>query len=554
MVPPDLEADQLDRSRSTRGHQPAPATDQQPDPLESRQRRQRPPGGFAIGVGILSLQGTQSWTPFLTAAGLYTHYFYPAVLLAQNLVFGIWLYGQGRVGRKRMWPEVRAWLLMMLATLLLYLPWLPIFFRQTGGRSGDRPVPGAFLGDSASWLTAGPTGPQEAVTVSMVAFFLLAAAGALMGRKLRHAGISYAATLLFVALVPLVVMWLVGATQPAFSKFLLVIIPPLCLLAGAGWWWGWHGARSISGEQPATGTGPSTGKIVRRSVLIVLAVPILWGSYRSLSNMYYDPEYARADYRAMADQIADEAHPSAAVVLNAPNQWEVFTYYHKDGAPVFPVPRGYPDPANIDDELSDIIANRNRIYAIFWGEAQRDPQRLVERWLDANAFKAREEWIGDVRFVTYAVARGPALVEPAGEPVEVIGLRWGDDIQLAGFTLSPAELPAGDIVQVALFWRSDRPLSERYKVFLHLVDNDGRIVAQRDSEPGGGLALTTTWQPGETLIDNHGLLIPPGTHSGEYRLLLGLYEFTDPTARLTVETAEGTTDAFSLGTILVTDG
>jgi hypothetical protein len=488
---------------------------------------------------------------FVTTAGLYTHYFYPAVLLAQNLVFGIWLFGQGRSGGKRLWPEARAWLLMMLAAFLLYLPWLPIFFRQAGGRTGSRPAPGAFLGDSASWLTTGPTGSPEAATIALLAFFLLAAAGALLGRKLKHSGVPYVATLLFLALVPLAAMWLVGATQPAFFKFMLVIVSPLCLLAGAGWWWGWHG--SISQKRSTINTGPSAGKIVRRLVLIILAVPILWGSYQSLRNMYYEPGYARADYRAMAAQIATEAHPNAAIVLNAANQWEVFTYYHKDGATVFPIPRGYPDPAVIDDELSDIIANHDRVYAIFWGEDQRDPQRLVERWLDANAFKAREEWIGDVRFVTYAVAGRPALGEPAEQMAEATALKWGDDIQLAGFTLSPAELPAGDIVQVALFWRSDRSLSERYKVFLHLVDSQGRIVAQRDSEPGGGLALTTTWQPGETITDNHGLLVPPGTPSGEYRLMLGLYESIDPAARLTVETAEGTTDAVHLGTIVVGD-
>ncbi|UCG23003.1 MAG: glycosyltransferase family 39 protein [Chloroflexota bacterium] len=483
----------------------------------------------------------------VTAAGLYTHYFYPAVLFAQNMVFGIWLYDQTRSGKKRLWPEARAWLLMMLTTLLLYVPWLPIFFRQTGGREGSRPAPGVFLEDSATWLTAGPTGSPEASVITLLAFFLLAATGAYFGRTVKRSGLRYTTTLLSMAFVPLLTMWLIGATQPAFFKFMLVIIPPLCLLAGAGWWWGWHDG--VPEKSSIVDTGPSVGKIMRRLVVIILALPIVWGSYQALRNMYYEPNYARADYRAMAAQVAVEAHPNAAVVLNAANQWEVFTYYHQDGAPVFPIPRGYPDPAIIDDELSDIIANHGRIYAIFWGEGQRDPQRLVERWLDANAFKAREEWVGDVRFVTYAVAG-----EPAGKLVEAPDLRWADAIQLASFTLSTTELPAGDIVQVALSWQSDRPLSERYKVFLHLVDSQGRIVAQRDSEPGGGLALTTTWQPGKTIVDNHGLLVPPGTPSEEYTLLLGLYELADPAARLMVETSEGSTDAVPLGTIIVNEG
>src|SRR5690606_15390161 len=122
----------------------------------------------------------------------------------------------------------------------------------------------------------------------------------------------------------------------------------------------------------------------------------------------HDAAYARTDYRAMAAQIAAEAHPNAGVILNAANQWEVFTYYHRDGAPVYPIPRGQPQEAQIAQELAQIAARHERLYALFWGEAERDPQRLVERWLDANSFKAREAWVGDVRFVTYAVPPEPS--------------------------------------------------------------------------------------------------------------------------------------------------
>ena len=490
----------------------------------------------------------------ITAAGLYTHYFFPAVLLAQNLVYGIWLYGQRESGRAALWREARAWLLMMLATLLIYLPWLPIFFRQAGDRPGSRPAPGAFLQDSAAWLTSGPTLPLEATTLALLAYALLAATGVYLGRRVKRRGLAYAATLLPLALIPLLMMWLAGATQPAYFKFMLVIIPPLCLLAGAGWWWGWFGKPTFTLKPSSTSSGSRVAQGVRRLILIALILPMIWGSFQSLSNMYTDPGYARADYRAMAAQIATEAHPNAAVILNAANQWEVFTYYHQLGAPsnsapVFPIPRGYPDPEVIDGELSTIVAEHDRVYALFWGEAERDPQRLVERWLDSHAYKARDEWVGDVRFVTYAVAR-----EPGRDITVATNLNWGEVIQLQGYTLSPTQAAAGDIVELTLFWRSDEQLSERYKVFLHLVDDQGQIIAQRDSEPGGGLALTTTWQPGETIIDNHGLLIPLAASDGQYTLLLGLYELGDPSTRLTVDTAGEQVDAFSLGTITVGDG
>ena len=97
------------------------------------------------------------------------------------------------------------------------------------------------------------------------------------------------------------------------------------------------------------------------------------------------------------------------------------------------------------------------------------------------------------------------------------------------------------------------PLQNRYKVFLHLLDENGTLVSQRDSEPGGGLALTTTWQPGTVVLDNHGLLLPSELPSGRYQLLLGLYDLANPANRLPITTPDGVTDAYLLATITVSD-
>jgi hypothetical protein len=88
-------------------------------------------------------------------------------------------------------------------------------------------------------------------------------------------------------------------------------------------------------------------------------------------------------------------------------------------------------------------------------------------------------------------------------------------------------------------------------VFVHLLDEQGRLVAQHDGEPGGGLVLTTTWQPGETVADNHGLLVPIDVAGGRFTVQVGLYPLGDPGNRLLVETATGRADAYPLGTILV---
>lgn len=450
-------------------------------------------------------------------AGLYTHYFFPAVLLAHGFLFFI-----SRFPRFPSRVSLRQWLAVMVAIFLLYLPWLPIFIRQAGGRPTVRAPFLQFIVDSGHWLAFGATVEPQTVTWSLAAALLLLILG-MGGRR--------ALLVLVNLLVPVLFMFAAGTTEPQFFKFMLVAVPFFCLLVGLGIegvsWLGKGGA----------------------SVWMLLLVMLLLGNGRSLQNLYTNPAYARADYRGIAARIAAEAHPNAGVILNAPNQWEVFTYYHSDGAAVYPLPTGqrHPSPQEIDAQLSDIAARHDRLYVLFWGEAQRDPERLVERWLDQHAFKAREEWVSDVRFVTYAVPDAAAT-----EMETAVNLRFGDYITLQGYTLLNDRLAPGDIVQITLFWQTTEVLNQRYKIFLHLLDAAGQRVNQRDSEPGGNLIPTPIWTPHETIIDNHGILVPPQAPPGQYTILLGLYELEDPAARLPIYTEQGVVEAFSITAVTVT--
>jgi hypothetical protein len=125
-------------------------------------------------------------------------------------------------------------------------------------------------------------------------------------------------------------------------------------------------------------------------------------------------------------------------------------------------------------------------------------------------------------------------------------------IALLGYTLQSAALSPGDILQLTLFWQTDATLAERYKVFVHLYAAlDQPPVAQQDGEPGGGLVLTTTWEPGQTYSDNHGVLIPRNLPPGEYRLMVGLYNLLDG-SRLPITLAGAEVgDRLDLGTVVV---
>jgi hypothetical protein len=109
------------------------------------------------------------------------------------------------------------------------------------------------------------------------------------------------------------------------------------------------------------------------------------------------------------------------------------------------------------------------------------------------------------------------------------GALFGDKIRLLGFdTLPEIKLKAGENkIPLTVFWRSEAPSSENYTVFIHLLDQNGQKVAQRDTEPRYGATHTASWKPGEILDDDQSLPIPANLPPGKYRLKIGLYRATD---------------------------
>jgi hypothetical protein len=99
----------------------------------------------------------------------------------------------------------------------------------------------------------------------------------------------------------------------------------------------------------------------------------------------------------------------------------------------------------------------------------------------------------------------------------------GGEIALAGYELDSDVIEPDQILRLTLLWRAVAPATEDYVAFVHLLDGEGRLVAQHDGQPVGGFAPTTSWQVGETVVDNHGLLITSGTPQGEYQLVAGMY-------------------------------
>ncbi|MBE7469699.1 MAG: glycosyltransferase family 39 protein [Anaerolineales bacterium] len=105
-------------------------------------------------------------------------------------------------------------------------------------------------------------------------------------------------------------------------------------------------------------------------------------------------------------------------------------------------------------------------------------------------------------------------------------------LNLIGFELASVTRTQLDF---KLAWQTDRPPGTDYTVFAQLLDLENNLVASFDRPPLDGAYPTSTWWPGQTIIDPRYIPLR-GTPPGEYRLIVGLY---DPATQQRLVTASG---------------
>jgi serine/threonine-protein kinase len=121
-----------------------------------------------------------------------------------------------------------------------------------------------------------------------------------------------------------------------------------------------------------------------------------------------------------------------------------------------------------------------------------------------------------------AVGSGVTLTVSGG-PVGKVDASFADKVRLATAEFDRESYRPGDVVQLVVMWEVLDRLPESYKVFIHLTDRDGQILAQLDQPPLGGRRPTDRWQPGEKLIDPYLLVLPRDAPLGTYQVRFGLY-------------------------------
>ncbi len=273
-------------------------------------------------------------------------------------------------------------------------------------------------------------------------------------------------------------------------------------------------------ESPPGGTG--VGRAARLIGVLVVGLLLLGSGFLNLRA--YFVQWARSpDLFAAYDE----------------GLWEIGTYVKSlppgDDILITPRPAGDatlafawregPSVRHFDGRNAMILPGDGRpaTYIVIEHEDFRATRLLRELYPDAEEIKTFMDRSGQVYARALRVSAGSPLVRRPQTPVDY---RWAG-IQLIGYDLDKSVYHAGDIIYLQFWWRATAPLADDWTVFTHLLGAeraDGSILwAGKDARPGQGSALTTTWQPGDTILDEYQIRLGQDLPPGEYQLEIGLY-------------------------------
>jgi hypothetical protein len=122
-------------------------------------------------------------------------------------------------------------------------------------------------------------------------------------------------------------------------------------------------------------------------------------------------------------------------------------------------------------------------------------------------------------------------------------------ITILPITIRPTAAPAGAAFEMRYAWKSTRPTETPFKIFVHIIDDQKRMVLQADHTPPVGTS-TPGWRG--TITYERRFVIPEHIKDGSYRIIAGLY---NDSGRVPVTAGRGVTrfgdNSFHVGTLTV---
>jgi 4-amino-4-deoxy-L-arabinose transferase-like glycosyltransferase len=475
------------------------------------------PASRRLGLGL--------WLGYVltTFCSLYSHYFALFAIVFENLFLAsLW---------RRYRSLIKSWALAQIGVALLFLPWLAFMAAGVIGIETSQPERTALIGPNApaygllaTWLE-GWRGRKSLVNVfrtCLIAFGLGESAQPNLKLPLAvvlliilivgtvslardHSSLMQrreaAAFLLLYLTVPILLGYLTAfpAERPHWSKYFILASPAYYLLVAAGLAALWK--RRVGG-------------------LIAGLIFVACASGSSLFNCYFNPQYARPDFRPQIAYIETFSQADDALMVNPRGLFTTFWHYYRGDLTYYPPPEET-DTANIEATLRQIAERHSGLWVVKNVPNDFDPDETIEWWLTHHTYRTMTAWVGHNVFRYYSM---PVNGEPVHHPLQV---NFAEQILLTDYDLAIRATKYGHILQATLWWQALTEMDEQYLVSLRVLDQSGHLGGRKAIPPLGNFRPTVGWAKGEQIEDHVGLFIWPGTPPGEYWVKVGLVNGSD---------------------------
>jgi len=513
---------------------------------------------------------------FMLGLGLGTHIQFLWMWVALGiawLVLSPWL-GSGRGWQRWTWPWQRtkagAWILSLVALLVGTSPLLIYNLlslgtiqyaldsvaseelgRLQGLKSADA-VPVQILRDipimalrtfetllSGDWFGSKLGGPiSNPTAVWAFGLALIVILWLAIRRRLNYRFIRIA--FLLILLISIVLQSVVVTSAESTHHLLIVWPIPQALVSIALFGLAAQ-SRGVGGVDGAGGSLPSPATRARRAawlgalglVAVVLVGAETMATYRyhrTLSRTGGVGLFSDAIYTLASDLEKPGTPPSIAMDWGFRRNLQLLTQNRVDPPEWFT----YSPPAESEYEgyVRELISRYPGAlylfhvpkYTAFPGHREVFEDVAYRHHLLPELWKTYYQRDGAPVYEVYTLKPPPRLFETPAM-AHTLDVRLGERLALLGYDGPQGQVrPAEGRIKLTLYWKALTPQSGNYKVFAHLLDNNGKLWGQHDDVPTYGSYPMTEWQPGEVVPDRIkieiGTDVPPGT----YHVFVGMYD------------------------------
>ncbi len=498
-----------------------------------------------------------------SALGLYTLYYYAFWLVTLAFfVLAVLLVEWLRGNRFAFWPALRPWAAAGSLTVLLWLPWVPVAYRQ----ATDPPVPpwrqltpfADLLRESAAALAFGQSVEPTDVTgwlALAVLFYLVGAFRLATHPRIRHRGWASA---FFVSWTwgPVLLIELFSLTlQPLYHvRYVFTYSAPFYAVLAAGVLGVLDVARRLQRRMRACAP-------VYAALLVLIA--LFWGGTAvvSLQRFWFNPLYRADDFRSAMAHLEANWHPGDALLVNAGYVYPAVNYYFRgpvawqgrlvnyQGPPetvglivlqtgsLKGTPSlgwGRPDSdfyltseAETAAALQRVAARHPRLWVLRAYDTVTDPDGFIRQWLQENGRLFYDELLsgpGNFRLQGWlmpAALNGEPKVEVSAEFLDPDTQRpW---VRLVGLDWLTSRLRGGEALYLTFYLQPTPQLNGPVRLSVGLFDATGRQWAVEDRPPLGPLLDLRDLSPETPVAVPVHIRVPPGTPPGTYEVRLKLY-------------------------------